>query len=626
MAGLQETPAAEVPASTIEIPASDLPDWMGGLPETPAEEIPTSISAEAPASDLPDWLSTAMGETPPAASSPQGASSLQGETPKRAPKPFPTGALDEFKTLTDSEPVPDFLSGLVPADETKTPESESAPAAEPGEPPDWLTDMAAGAAAVSLGAETQAPAESEKTIETEAAEFEFPGLEAESVPAAPVPAESQNIDSLLAMDVPDWLAGFTPSIETEQPAVGAPADDADLQPAELPSWVQAMRPVESMLTGTDAAEGDEVGDVEQQGPLAGFRSVLPVQAGLLEIRKPKVYALKLQVDETQRDQAALLEQLLASESEPKAVSASQESLLMRPLRWIIFAALALAVLIPAILGTSAFPAPDLPADANAPFNRFYDTLANAIPDGAPVLVVTDYQPGFAGEMEQAAAPVVAHLMRKNAQMAFLSTSPVSTEMGERLLQKSRVFYAKNRREISPYLAGEQYLFLGYLPGGAAGVKAFAEQPHKTTGVDSVSGDLWQKDMLRGKIADISSFAAVVVITDDPDNGRLWIEQTGASLGSTPMLMVTSAQAGPMLQPYAASGQLTGLVIGLEDGALYEKRDAQAGDTYPGHIKALYWDGFGAAGMVALLSILIGAIWSLVERFRARQDDTEQDEA
>ena len=621
MSGLQETAPAQAETPAAEIPSTDLPDWMSGLQES-AQPAPESVSSNSPlpplSADLPDWMS---GLQESASSAPESVSSDSPLPPLS--KPFQTGALNEFKAL-ESEPVPDFLSGLVPDAGEEKPETE--PGAQSGELPDWLAGMAAGAMAASLETEPTPSAEPEKPVEPDAGTFAFPELD-----LAPVPAESENpapgndgIDSLL-LDVPDWLSGFTPSVEAGQPADADAPENADLRPVELPSWVQAMRPVESMLTGAESTDiGD--GEIEQQGPLAGFRSVLPVAADALEIRKPRTYALKLQVGEAQRAQAALLESLLASESESKAVAAPDKVALLRPLRWILFAILTLVVLVPSILGTRAFPAPGLPTDPIAPFNKFYDTLSTTIPDGALVLVVTDYQPGFAGELEQAAVPVVTHLMRKNAQMAFLSTSPVSVEMGERLLEKSQAFYKKNGQDAQPYLFGEQYLFLGYLPGGAAGVKAFAEQPQRMTGIDSLSGDLWQRDMLREKINDISGFAAVIVITDDPDNGRLWIEQTGARLENTPMLMVTSAQAGPMIQPYAASGQLSGLVVGLEGGALYEERDAQPGQLYPGHIKALYWDGFGAALVVALLAIFFGALWSLVERFRARKEVTEQDGA
>ncbi len=616
-----EPSSAELPAA--ETPAGDLPDWMSGLQETtPSEAAETPPVSET--SDLPDWLSSsALEEQPSQSATPKMETPVPPpaeKTHQRVPKPFPTGALDEIRTLAEREPLPDFLSGLVPAEEAKKAGAEPVTEAEPGELPDWLAGMAAGAAAASIETEGKPLTEPDESVEAQAEAGAFSELGAES----PVSAEAENIDSLL-MDVPDWLSGFTPAADVEQPRAETSPEAADLQPVELPSWVQAMRPVESMLTGAESMDADD-GEVEQQGPLAGLRNVLPMTAAGLEIKKPQAYAIKLQVNETQREQAALLERVLASENVPKAVSSSRQTVLLRPLRWILFALLTLVVLIPIILGTRLFPTPALPADASAPFNQFYDTLENTLPDDAPVLVVTDYQPGFAGEIEQAAVPVVIHLMRKSAQVAFLSTSPINVEMGERLLQKARAFYAENGQEAPLYLFGDQYLFLGYLPGGAAGVNAFAAQPQKTTGVDSLNGDLWQTDMLRNKINDISGFAAVIVLTDDPDHGRLWIEQTGTRLGNTPLLMVTSAQAGPMIQPYADSGQLRGLVIGLEGGALYEKRDAQPGNPYPGHIKALYWDGFGAALSVALLSIFFGAVWSLVERFRARKEVTEQDEA
>ncbi len=626
LSSLQETAPANMPSMEIaaaELPADALPDWMSSLQETASTEKAeeTVLPAEISSSDLPDWLTSTTGESPAQPAPPPETSA------NRPYKPFPTGALNELRSLAESEPVPDFLSGLVSDAGQK--KSEPATEAETGALPDWLTDVTAGAVA-SVQTESVPPAAPEIPPKTQPGDFSFPEFEAESLSPASSSAGSQTlppmqegVDSLL-LDVPDWLSGFTPEAEAKQPAESVASQDADLQPVELPSWVQAMRPVESMLTGTAPVDTSDE-EVERQGPLAGLRSVLPIPANALEIRKPKPYALKLQTDENQRGQAALLEQLLASENAAKSAPHPPKVSLLRPLRWALFGILTLSVLIPAILGTHILPAPELPTDANAPFNKFYDTLANFVPDGAPVLVVTDYQPGFAGEMEQAAVPVIAHLMRKNAQMAFLSTSPMSIEMGERLLQKGRAFYDKNGQQVPSYQLGQQYLFLGYLPGGAAGVKAFAEQPQRMTGIDSLNGDLWQTDMLRNKMSDISGFAAILVITDDPDNGRLWIEQTATRLGNTPMLMVTSAQAGPMIQPYSASGQLSGLVVGLEGGALYEKRDAQPGNLYPGHIKQLYWDGFGAALSVTLLAIFFGAVWSVVERLRSGKEVMEQDE-
>jgi hypothetical protein len=429
--------------------------------------------------------------------------------------------------------------------------------------------------------------------------------------------EEQNLDSILSLDMPDWLSGFTPTEAELSDATGAkkPAED-NIRPADLPSWVQAMRPVEDVM-GEKIEEEEQ--QVENDGPLAGIRSVLPVQSGIPGVHKPKVYSIKLQVDETQQAQAALLENLLNSESTPQAVPRRPEALIIRPLRWTIAAVLLVTILFGALLqdivGSPVFPAPDISAKQSG-IGAFKETIDNLSGD-ATVLVVVDYQPGFAGEMEPAAGPMISQLMSKNVHLGFISTSPMGSYMAERLLQKFTKIY--------PYELGSQYDNLGYLPGGAGGIQVFAELPGTTVGQDWFRGKLWENDALKGvtveKVTKLSNFSAVVVLTDNPDTGRLWIEQAEPSLRPKPMLMVVSAQAEPMIRPYLVSGQLKGLVSGLEGGTFYESQLASPGQTRS------YWDPFGVAVFAAELLILAGGIWGLVEGNRARRSKKmEQDEA
>jgi hypothetical protein len=208
--------------------------------------------------------------------------------------------------------------------------------------------------------------------------------------------------------------------------------------------------------------------------------------------------------------------------------------------------------------------------------------------------------------------VFDQLMAKNARLAFVSTSPTGSYMAERLVQK----FAKKY----PYEPGTQYVNLGYLPGGAGGIQVFAEMPLATIGKDWFLGNLWGTEALNA-VKEFSNFAAVIVMTDNPDTGRLWIEQAEPSLKSQPMLMVTSAQAEPMLRPYLASGQIKGMVSGLEDGVLYENLIES-----PGQARS-YWDPFGVAVLAAELLIIVGGVWSLVAGYMARRaNKMEQDEA
>jgi hypothetical protein len=413
------------------------------------------------------------------------------------------------------------------------------------------------------------------------------------------------------MDAPDWLSGFAPA-SADQATLPVDESSPDLRPGELPSWVQAMRPMESVMAGTrDNADEQEI---EKQGPLAGLRSVLPTQSVLVEAHTPKVYSTNLFANETQQAQAALLENLLNSENIPQVFSKRSETIIIRPLRWLIAAILFLAILTVASLGTEIFPAPLMPAESS-PFGMFIKTVTT-LPDGAPVLVVMDYQPGFAGELESAAGPVMEQLMSKKMRLAFVSTSPMGGLMAERLLQKFASSY--------PYLAGSQYVNLGYLPGGASSIKAFADQPAATLGRDTLLGNLWDsavlKDVTVNSSIRLSNFAALIVVTDDPDTGRLWIEQAQPALGSKPMLMVVSAQAEPMLRPYFISKQLNGLSSGLEGGMLYESAQGKPGQA------RMYWDAFGVAMLATEVLILIGGVWSLVSGLLARRAAIEQDEA
>jgi hypothetical protein len=127
---------------------------------------------------------------------------------------------------------------------------------------------------------------------------------------------------------------------------------------------------------------------------------------------------------------------------------------------------------------------------------------------------------------------------------------------------------------------------------------------------------WQLAALQG-IQKLSDFAAIIVLTDNADSGRVWIEQAGSSIGNTPMLMVISAQAEPMILPYYDSGQIKGLVTGLAGGEAYGqtivRSDAQTG------LAQRYWNSFSAGTLVAEILIVLGTLLSVFSGMRARRD-------
>lgn len=306
----------------------------------------------------------------------------------------------------------------------------------------------------------------------------------------------------------------------------------------------------------------------------------------------------------------MLENLIASEAESRPVVTPQRIVNIRPLRWVIGVVLLLAVLIPVVLSAFSIGPIFSPPDVNKQdeTGMFYSQV-DGLSDAANVLVVFDYQPGYAGEMEPIAGPVIDHLIAKNARLAFVSTSPTGVLLNQRIM--------KGRG----YVKGQDYIDLGYLPGDAAGIQVFADDP-SVLGTDYQAGDLWNaipgfediKNRTNG-----ANFTAAIVLTDNPDTGRMWIEQAGPKLNGAPMMMVVSAQAAPMLRPYYVSGQIKGLVSGLSGGAAYQAMSNLDGKT------SAYWDAYGIGMMAAELLLVLGGIWALVQRLRTQRAEQNQEE-
>ena len=278
------------------------------------------------------------------------------------------------------------------------------------------------------------------------------------------------------------------------------------------------------------------------------------------------------------------------------------------LRWALSGLMLIALGAMILLRTQMMPvSPALPVEVGA-----VSSAVASIPENSHVLVVIDYEPSLAGEMEAISGPLVDQIaLLRHPRLSFLSTSPNGSALAERLMTKANI------NQPSPgglgYNLGEHYFNLGYLPGGAAGVLEFIQAPQIAMPSSSVTG--------------LSDYSAIIVLSDHAESSRVWVEQLQSlrqtdplfpALANQPLLMVASAQAGPLLQPYVASGQVTGMVSGLSDAARFEF----VNNSRPGTARA-YWDTFGVGLMLAIAAITLGSLWSLFTGIRARRAQAEQ---
>jgi len=567
-----EAPAPDASSEAPTIRPSSLPNELdslmnvGGDEEKSSTELP-SAQPFAEQDDL-DWLKNINGQqsVPPAPASP-----VSPFVPRR------TAPLEE---TTDSS-VPDWLKSATEEPSMPAPGAVSM---------DWFNAQ-----------ESTDKQPSPSTPEPVSTQPNIPS--SENIPSS---ISNQDVDSMFAVDMPDWLSqkpGETnePSAEGNTPST--PIRDS-LAPVDLPSWVQAMRPVEAGIDSVSAGSADQV--TEREGPLAGFRGLIP-SAPIGSSRRPKAVSLKLQATDEQQANAALLEQIIASETSPHPLKSSSVVASQRILRW------ALTALFLIVLGTViGMGSQFIPIVAPAEVSGLSNIIAT-IPDGSPVLVVIDYQPAQVGELEAASGPLLDQMaLSRHAKFTFLSTSPNGSALVERLMDHTKLSRPVQDQDGGlGYQLGLNYFNIGFLPGDSAGVLAFVENP--TMAMPAL-----------GNVNAFSEFAAVVVLTDHVESGRVWVEQLeqvkqkDLTLASQKLLIVSSAQSGPLFAPYVSSGQVDAMINGLSDAASYE----YVNTTRPGTARA-YWDAFSVGLMMAIILIVIGSLWSLASGIRARRAEAEQ---
>lgn len=583
--------SASEPAAPFDTPASEPSEkpfakedlsWLNDLGQTSEQPQPFDAAPNIPLpQEEPSWLKDLGGEPEPLSTPPF------AETGEPRRQTAPLGQKPDHEATE-----PDWLRSATEAPGMPAPGDLSM---------DWFrqNDPSSGRAPSARTSQDK-PAE-EKMIQPEPQPAPFSDIF--SAPAEPAPLSNQDVDSLFSMEMPDWLSHPQAAAETpaaSQPPAASVNSEESLAPVELPSWVQAMRPVEAVISETTTSVEDE--PEEKEGPLAGLRGVIP-GAPIGSSIRPKPVSLKLQATEEQQSSAALLEQILGTETSPRALISSSFVASQQVLRWALAGLFLLVLSAVIILGSQWMP---LPSASLPPEMQAASDALESIPENGRVLIVVDYEPSLSGEMEAVGGPLLTHMVSlRHPTLSFLSTSPNGPGLVERLMTNTNV----SKPEGLGYQAGLQYFNLGYLPGGSAGVLGFIESPARI--------------IPASEAASLSEYDALIVMTDHAESGRIWVEQlqnrkqTDPGLAGQPLLMVASAQAGPLLEPYVSSGQINGLISGLSNAARYDS----ARGVLPGVARS-YWDTFGIGLAMAIALIVIGSLWSVFAGIRARRAEAQ----
>jgi hypothetical protein len=409
--------------------------------------------------------------------------------------------------------------------------------------------------------------------------------------------------------------------EGEEPGkqIETKEDEEGLEQAELPDWLEAMRPVEYVAPTLPSSDAPEE-HLESEGPLAGIWGALQPETELVSEVEPKGTSVALLVSDNHRIHAELLKTMLEGGEKPSSLPARIEDATQNLLRWII-AIILLITIIWSLIDSNNPQNPqswEVPSEVVSVYN-----LINTLSAEDRVLIAFEYEPGLSPELNAAAQPVVDHLLIRGAYLTLVSTSPVGPLLAERFIDSTQRDHSVSKNI--------NYVNLGYIPASTAGLLSFSQSPQRILPFTIESEPAWggrDQDVmapLKGIYA-VEDYKMVLVIVEQPEVARAWIEQVlpylRASLPPTPMVMVSSAQAEPLIRPYyeAIPRQIQGLVTGLAGGTSYANLTGREG------LGMGYWVAYDRGLIAASLLIFLGGVIILLINLRNQRQENNGEEA
>lgn len=451
---------------------SDLPNWLSQLDASDDQPDATSLSDELINSeDLPDWVSSMR---PSSGQEPTGLATVFDDNQDQDDFDLFSDELEDITGDFAGTALPDWLKD---ASDDATEDSTIASDAMPSDTPDWLRD----------------------NLET--AVF--------SDSATPDQSQTAEWDNIL----------------------GSLPPDEELATADIPEWVQALKPRDLDAPVAPA--------VETVGPLAGLTDVIGIEPIIAQPRTPGTPPTYT-ISKDQMQQAALLATLADRTTgaatttpilSPTTIAASLRILLAL----LLLAAIILGLVGPNILQT-AVPAP------NARITAVHDTITAA---DQPVLVAFDYTPAMAGDLTAQANLLLADLSAAGIPILTMSQYAAGTMMPATLTTEATT------------------IPLGLVPGEAIGLRQLGNCLSTATPCTTFLGRTLDSDAQ----AALNNVGLIIVFTAERDSLVNWIEQV-ATPRQIPLIAGVSQSLAPVAAPYYASQQIQGILHGLPDAAVY----------------------------------------------------------
>lgn len=264
-------------------------------------------------------------------------------------------------------------------------------------------------------------------------------------------------------------------------------------------------------------------------------------------------------------------------------------------RW-IFLIIALVTLIP------LFYPIGMPIRATKQTRVVYEAIEK-LPPNSKVLLSVEYSPATKPENHPMTISIMRHLFRNKHKVYITCLWPDGQFMAQDVIKMVAV-------DEYNLTYGEDYVFLGFRPGGEAVIKGIVSNIRKLYTVDVHQTLIDEIPMMDG-INNFKDFDFLFSSSSGFPGTIEWVQYASDPTGVPMSSGVTSIQVNEVM-PYVQSGQLKGVLAGMPGAAEYEALIGIKGTATSG------MDAQSIAHLVIVLFIFLGNAAYFIERKRSKK--------
>jgi hypothetical protein len=253
-------------------------------------------------------------------------------------------------------------------------------------------------------------------------------------------------------------------------------------------------------------------------------------------------------------------------------------------RRIIFLLISLGTLLPLLHPFG------LPIKVSPEVRGVYDYI-ESLPEGSVFLLSLDFDPSSKPELEPQAVALLRHTFRKHLRVIGMTHWLPGTGLAESI-------FARVAKEMGKR-AEKDYVFLGWSPGTGSLVIAMGQDLYKAFPSDNAKNPTLGMPVLEG-VRNLRDVNYLISLAAGNPGIEMWyvfgkdkyrFEMAGGSTGVM----------APGLYPFLRSGQINGLIGGLQGAAEYETLIGQKGTAVAG-MDAQSADHFVIIALVLLCNV------------------------